>query len=692
VKASLKVIANMIARRVVSLPLLASVCFTSTSTMGQDFQKVELQDGYPVFQQAQDLRYGHVLFEYHQGNFFEALTALNVAKQGAEIAGHGDHPLLVEGGLMLAYGMVEEAKKVFESLLREQISPSDKNQAWYYLGKVFFLIGDDQQALDSFKNVSFARFIKEQKTLMYDLSYMKAQIYGRNNSLDKAEQRGLISQQMSLMSPSSIWHQYLQYNAAISLLEQGQAENSGHLTDLGIKALQQLAESLAKQSTKGHQDLIHEWRAGKSRAEPYNDDILNFLLERVTLRDQSLLTLGQLYLQAGVNQAAFNVLKEVRKGSALSDQALFAYSVAATNLEQHGLALEALNQLKNRPLFTPWLQQVPYALAYLYEQMSEPQLALHAYRAAVTHYEMLADKLKAKQADLDEGTVISAMNLPLPIGDLSLENDAYGMLPVEAKDFNFAYLMSSEAFQRQLSELHELYQLQNSLQVWTDQLDSFDTMMATRIALRDEKIAHTKTALEQQDADSWAAQQASIEAQVTIADAENDIYFFMDQSQIDYAKTIERAYANLALLPEDHRRRATFEKRLSRVQRYFEWSLSESYSLNRWAAVKEVRGLKHAVSSFKKHQRKLEKELSSGEEQRLFEQRISQGRERLSVLRDELSRSLAVTREKLLELVLHEFSEQADETALYLLAAREAQARLSDTLLRVDDNAKEVAQ
>lgn len=684
-KASLKVIVNIIARRARSLLLLASLCFASTLAFGQDFQKVELQDGYPVFQQAQDLRYGHVLYEYHQGNFFEALTALNVAKKGKKITGHGDHPLLVEGGLMLAYGMVEEAKSVFESLLREQISPNDKNKAWYYLGKIFFLMGDDQQALDSFENVSFARFMKEQKPLMYDLSYMKAQIFGRNDSLDKAEQRRLVGQEMSLMNPRSIWHQYLQYNAAISLLEQAQTDNSEQFTTLGIKALHKLADDLATQSTKAHQDIIHEWRAGKSKVEEYTSDVLNVLLERITLRDQSLLTLGQLYLQAGDNQSAFDALKEVRKGSALSDQALFAYSVAATNLGEHGLALEALNKLKDRPLFTPWLQQVPYALAYLYEQMSEPQLALQAYRAAVTHYETLANELETKQAALDEETVIAAMNLPLPIGDQSLENDAYGMLPVEPKDFNFAYLMSSEVFQRQLSELHEIYQLQNALQGWADQLDSFDTMMATRIALRNEKIAHTRQVLELQNAESWESQQVKIEQMVANAEAQNNIFFFMNQAQIDYAKTIEQAYANLALLPEGHRRRASFEKRLSRVKRYFDWSVSESYSQNRWAALKEVRGLKRAVSTFKKHQRKLEHELISGEAQRVFEQRIGEGRERLNLLREELSHSLVVTRSKLLDLVLNEFSAQSDETALYLLAAREAKARLSDALHRVSD-------
>ena len=45
---------------------------------------------------ANDLSYGGVLYEYHQGNAFEALSLLNVAKQKGGIHGHGEHPDLVE--------------------------------------------------------------------------------------------------------------------------------------------------------------------------------------------------------------------------------------------------------------------------------------------------------------------------------------------------------------------------------------------------------------------------------------------------------------------------------------------------------------------------------------------------------------------------------------------------------------------
>ncbi|MBO6874737.1 MAG: hypothetical protein JJ874_13860, partial [Marinobacter sp.] len=85
-------------------------------------------------ERAKDLRYGWVLYEYHQGNAFEALTQLAVAREQGGIEGHGDHPALVEGGLMLSWGMTREASRLFTQLLGDEgsgstLSPDVRNQA-----------------------------------------------------------------------------------------------------------------------------------------------------------------------------------------------------------------------------------------------------------------------------------------------------------------------------------------------------------------------------------------------------------------------------------------------------------------------------------------------------------------------------------------------------------------------------------
>src|SRR3990167_6613798 len=110
------------------------------------------RDDWP--EHALDLDYGQALYEFHQADYFAALTTLNVAKERGGIKRHGDHPALIEGSLLLSYGMVHEAKTIFEKVLTEDIPQETRNQAWFYLGKVFYLEASDEAAREALKRVS----------------------------------------------------------------------------------------------------------------------------------------------------------------------------------------------------------------------------------------------------------------------------------------------------------------------------------------------------------------------------------------------------------------------------------------------------------------------------------------------------------------------------------------------------------
>ena len=596
-----------------------------------------------------DLAYGSVLYEYYQGHAFEALTLLNVSNVRGGISGHGDHPALVEGGLMLSYGMVQEAKKLFESVLKEQVSASHKNRAWFYLAKVFYLQQEYQLSLETLEKVDQALLKSENTELFYETVYLKGQI--AHLISEKGSQ---FQQQISVLPATHIFSYYLQYNQAVISVETGR-------TDEAINRFSSLAASLA---------------------ESENEQV-----ERQALKEQSLLSLGQLYLQKKQPDLAFKALSGIRKGSVFSDQALFSYAVAAANLDKFGLALEALNLLKSRPLFMPWLQQVPYALAYLYEQLEEPELALQAYRAAADHYQNLAVELKDNSNRLSEQTILKALKIDQTIGQSLIETDFYGHLKVQPTDFNIAALLASEVFQNDISELHELYKLRYSLSRWAHQLDSFDQMMITRNNLREQKIQQTANALAAQQAELWRSQQHAMSAEVYQAIKSEDSLFFMTQDQIDYHQQIQGVYENLSSFPEGDEKQAYLEK-INRIERYFTWWVSDTYGVNRWQAEKQVITLKREMTAFDEHHRKLVVEMSSNDNNAALASRVSEGRQRLALLRQNLELSLEKTRVKLLMQVRADIKKQSIETQNYLLAARESQARLADVLYRkeISDN------
>tara|TARA_R110001592_G_scaffold52511_1_gene160645 strand:+ start:1947 stop:4025 length:2079 start_codon:yes stop_codon:yes gene_type:complete len=616
---------------------------------------------------AKDLAYGAVLYEYYQGNAFEALSLLNVAKEKGGIKGHGDHPGLVEGGLLLSYGMTQEAKAIFENLLKHKLSVQDQNLAWFYLGKVFYLEQNYPEALDSFDKIN-VRFLSEQdQEKLYELVYIKSQIASFDYADAASSQVKIRSSGVSINSLpyNHVFSYYLRYNFAVSLINESTNQDA-------IASLKKLSSALSLEREDG------QWR--NKKAENPNSRI-DLAMELKALYNQSLLSLGQLYLQNDQNELAFDTLKQVDKGSVFSDQALFTYAIAASNLKRYELALAALNTLNEQTLFNPWQQQTPYALAYLYEQLNEPVLALEAYRAAVAQYEKLQGNLEQERQSLSENMLLEALNIKTIIGSEDLAKDAYGRVLTPKQRFSFSKLLTTEAFQRQLSELHELYLLKNSMHRWASQLDSFEDMLDTRLLSRQQKLQATKSELALQEVDQWTEKEQRFKQEIDKALANDDAYFFMSDEQIAYFKRLQKTQERLTTFPDDHKKKSEYQARFKRAKAYFDWWVHEEFTVNRWRTVKELKELQAEMTLFRKQHQLLDAEKDLDDTHLKFVGRVNSGKGRLNYLNESLDERLAQSSQKLVAQVDAAMLKQLDEIGRYLLASREALARVSDKLL-----------
>ncbi len=622
--------------------LLLSLSLASIST---------LADEPPA--RVQDLHYGSVLFDYYQGNSFEALTGLAVARTRGGIQGHGTDPLLVEGGLMLTYGMTREAKHLFEQLLTDAVEPSKRNQAWFYLGKVFYLEQDPRAATDALARVAPELLQQSAPELHQEWLYLKGLLL--LNQQPSAQADAELDRLLESLPPTSLWRAYLRYNRAVRALTDQPAQASS--------ALQQLADDL--------------------KLMPVTDE----QAEAIALRERVLLSLGQLQLQEGQVRPALNSLQAIRLDSPFSDQALFHYAAAAARGQEPELALQALNTLQDRPLFTAWLQQVPYARGFVLEQLGDRQQALAAYKDAAVRYEALTQTLAEQRERLNEADLVAALRLddadarPLQLGAPEVARDPYGRLQVQPADFSLASLLASEPFQIGLRDLHELYRLQDHLARWQRQLDSFELMLATRAQLRSQRIAETRVALAERQADQWLAQQAEFNKQITEAVEQEDAAFFMTEEQQAYARKIETLQDTLAILP-DNETTAAQRERARRIQAYFDWWVADQYAVNRWAAEKQLYGLNQAMDGFQQQTGALEREMGSDGENAALTARVRDNQQALTARRAELDQALQAARQVLLEQVRAELTRQAREVREYLRAARQAQARLADELFQ----------
>ena len=618
-------------------------------------------------QRASDPAYGVALYEYYQGNAFEALTRLNVASAEGGIDGHGDHPALVEGGLMLSYGMTHEAGALFRELLDENaaVAPGTRNQAWFYLGKVFYLEQDSIAARDALERVDDELLQDESDELYHEWLYLRGQLALSGTAGTSGE---TVDELIDSLPESSPWRAYLHYNQAVGMLSEGQTEDA-------MDALASL-DSLLGELPELEPPLANEMSA---------------------LRERVKLSIGRLHLSRGDFAGAMASLEQIALDGVFSDQALFDYAVAASREGKAGLALQALNTLQQRPLFTPWLQQVPYARGFLFEQMDRQQQALQAYREAASHYQSLSTRLSDEREQLTEARLIEALRFvregdspgqpgsmdaemvrPEP-GETTVLTDAYGRVKVRPGDYSLAGLLATESFQLSLRDLHELYRLRDSLGRWQTQLESFDIMLETRAQQREQRIRETRDALDALNADQWLSRQAEYRSAIEDALAREDLRFFMTQEQHELADRLAQVEKTLSQLPEDEstrKQRETFQ----RMNAYFNWRIADDYAVNRWAAEKQLRELDRAMEVFVDQRALIEQEMASGGENQALAARVEARQVALQRLQGELDKALSAARTELLTLVDTELQQQSQEVQGYLRATRHAAARLADTL------------
>ena len=620
------------------------------------FAQTQAQADEPQPERAQDLRYGWALYEYHQGNAFEALTQLAVAREQGGIDGHGDHPALVEGGLMLSWGMTREASRLFTHLLGDDgsgstLSPDVRNQAWFYLGKVFYLEGDRELAGENLGRVDSDILAEANHDLFREWIYLRARLAMMSSRIGEESELALLQAQLE---DTDIWSLYLQYNSAVSALAGGDAVTAEAKLQALIAIIEQATDSVEPEA------------------------------EREGLLDRARLSLARLHLRDNQFDAALEVLGNMPLNGVFADQALFDYAVAAAGQGRPERALDALDTLSNRDLFLPWRQQVPFARAYVLEQMDKPQQALPAFKRAANHYQTRIEELGDIRNRLSEESLMAQLDFSRDSDGIL--TDSYGRLRVKPVDFGMAEVLASETFQQALAELNELYRMQSFIAERQSRFESFRIMLETREQQRQVRIAQTRQALENQQADQWQQSHREFRRAISAALADQDAGFFMTSEQKALRDKLNEVEETLAGLPDDATtasQRATYQ----RMRAYFDWWIADDYGVNRWAAQKQLRELDREMERFQAQRQRVENLMGDDARHAELARRIAASERELATLGEEVADALGNARQALLRQVDEMLAAQQEELNGYLLASRHAQARLADQLFRASQRA-----
>ncbi|MFP3978152.1 hypothetical protein [Marinobacter sp. KMM 10035] len=605
-------------------------------------------------ERAKDPAYGWVLYNYHQGEAFEALTLLDVARERGGIRGHGDYPELVEGGLMLSYGMTREARELFIRLLEDEygrsrvtLAPDVRSQAWFYLGKVFYLEGDYHLAYENLQRVDSEVLEEADSELHAEWLYLRAQL--AMISEEFSDSAGGYETLIKSLKHSGPRAHYLNYNLAMA--------------DIAADDFTAAQQSL--------QELI-----SIMDAESPNDDLIS---EHGALLDQSRLSLARLYLRDGKFDEALTLLGAMPLDGVFSDRGLFDYAVAAAGQGEMQRALDALNALSQRDLFLPWREQVPYARGYVLEQMDKPREALQAFTLAAEHYENRGEELVADMQALTEENLMARLHFHRDSDEII--TDSYGRLRVTPADFGLSEVLATEPFQQALGELNGLYRMQALLAQREQQLGTFETMLETWRVQRARRSQEAGIELEQQQPDEWIEAQKAFRADIEAALAEEDAEFFMTTEQKALKARLGKVAATLAQLPDDQRT-VRQRKKYQRMKAYFDWSVANDYGVNRWAAQKQLRELSSEMEQLQTQRSDIEQLMAGDSEHEELASRLANNAAEVQSLKVQVDEALAQARNILISRLDHALEQQSSELRRYRVASRHAQARLADQLFR----------
>lgn len=423
-----------------------------TTTMRQYFARALVMipalafPGVGPAHEINDLKYGAVLFEYYQRDYFDALVEFAYSKERGGIQGHGHYPELLRGGVSLSYGLDTSAESIFTQLVQEHPEKEVRNRAWFYLAKMQYLRGDTERAAKNLGEIDgvIAGGLDD------EYRYLAALVNIKLGHFDAAEQ---ISHGFD---PDSDLAPYLFFNLGVA---------------------------------QGKQQLTGKSLANLNRVTDYADE--GNAEDR--LADRALMAMSWLYSRAEDPDRARQSMARVRVEGAYSNSALLSTIWAQVNAQQFRQALAPLDALIERSIAIPEVQEAVLVKPHVYEKMGLMGRAADGFTRAGQRYDQAIRKVRGARDSLDRQDVLELFVSDLD--DVLGESDWFGEAPsVSINDLSpfMLQLMADHGFQSLLKDLRDLYALRNNLRSWQQRQREFDVILqARRQAMAGNGNSHT---------------------------------------------------------------------------------------------------------------------------------------------------------------------------------------------------------
>jgi hypothetical protein len=588
-----------------------------------------------------DLRYGVVLYEYFQGNHFESLSELMVAKEKGGIQGHKDNPELIEGSLNLAYGMDQQAGEIYSRLLDESRPLEVRNAAWFYLSKIRYQRGQYEAVKES-----LAKITKPSRDLIDEIQAMEIQLLLREQKYAEAQQRlDEIASQNASGNQFQYWRPYLNFN---------------------IGAIYARLERMAEAR------VLFE----KVAAEKLSNNA-NYHPEQFSLYDRAYTASGYSYFEEENYEKAIASFGEVRQAAPLANDALLGYGWAKARSGDYQGALAPWLLLSKKPLADDAVQESLLAIPYAYLQLGDVAKALESYAYAE---KVFIDELN--HIDNAGSTILGQTSVEL--FDLDNFEATYSwLLPennhlVKPVSRYLLPLYSLNRFQNSVQTLADLHRITRRLEAWKISLEAYDDLMDYRLdTFRNQQQPEGYGEMSTQLV-ALKSQRDQLASTIAQARQQKDVFLLLDEDQkdlLDMVESGERNAKSLAAAGEDVEEESNW---LKRYRGMLLWSATLDFDDRLWDLEAQFKEIDAALASSQTANQKINVLLSDAPDIATAKNKISAYSSRVDVVLSENRTVMASIEEKLREQMFAALALQRQRVQFYLGEARLAVAQLYD--------------
>lgn len=388
----------------------------------------------PSVTEVHDLKYGAILFEFYQQNYFEALVEYAWAEEHGGVQNHGTYPELLKGGISLSYGLDTQAEAIFSRVAEGNLSEEVRNRAWFYLSKMQYLRGDAEVAARNLGNIQgpLPGAVDSEYRYLAALVNVKLGYFAAGEMVADS------------IDNDSAFAPYFYFNLAIAL---GGQENTGR----AIAALEKVIDL-----DDGSEELQR-------------------------LADRARMALSFLYARGDDQANAGLQLSRISSTGAYSNRGLLGASWMAINKGAFRDALGPLDALTGRSIALPEVQEAILLQPHVYEQMGLNGRAAQGFIDADHKFRDALGWLQAARESLNQADMMELFvrNLDQVLGG----SDWFGAAPSVSVNHLSPFLvelMSDHSFQSVLKDLRDLYAIHNNLENWQARRDDFDVILAAR--------------------------------------------------------------------------------------------------------------------------------------------------------------------------------------------------------------------